>query len=261
MPSLSPEWTFWSLTNGLPAIVAAILFVVYPAWGYAFAWDIRHRQTLLFFSAGFLARAGMFAWIIASTAWPDIRWIVGGNTVFAAVLLGVTMVYGEQFVWRRLIAIIWTFLYIEEPIWMLSLVAGAQAATTGLAPAGTPINPLLQGVLWVEAAVMLVAGIYLFFAHRVENPAWPWKPDRLSAFIMAGFPLSWAVWAPTLAMAGGWAQARGGVLVNLLFLGALLVLALVFRSQFDLSRRPVQVYIGVLAALLLLLGAGFAVQV
>ena len=229
MPQLSREWVYFSLLNGVPAALAAVLFFLTSRFEKRFAWNVSPRQSGIFFGASFLLRAGLFAHIILASTWGDIRWLVWGNTVYAAVLLAVTMIWGDMLKWRRPIAIIWLFLYIEEPIWMVSLVPEARAAWAGMAPLpGGDMNLLLQIVLWVEAAIMLVAGIY--------------------------------AWAVTLARAESWGEANSGVLLNVIWLGALLASVVVFRSRFDLSRRPTRIYTGVIAALFVLLGLAYVIQ-
>jgi hypothetical protein len=261
MPTLSHEWIYWSLMNGLPAAFATLAFIAYAPFGKLFAWEVEHRQSAIFLGTGFLLRAALFVHVGKAVTWDEIRWLIWGNAVFAAVLLGVTMVYGERFKWRRLIAVIWLFLYIEEPIWMLSLVPGAQAAAPGAAPAlGGVVNLFSQGVLWAEALVMLVAGIYLFFLNRVSTPFWPWHPDLVSARVMAGFPLAWAAWAPALALSPYWTEAQAGVLINIIWLGAMLTSLLVFRSQFDFSQLPTRVYTAVIAVLFGLLLLAYLFQ-
>ena len=261
MPPLSPEWLYWSLINGVPATVATVLFLLYQPFAKRFAWDIDHRQSGIFFGTGFLLRAALFAHIITAASWGEIRWMVWGNAVFAGVLLGVTVIYGEIFKWRRPIAMIWLFLYIEEPVWMLSLVPEARAAVAEIGPvAGGEIHPLLQFSLWAEGALMLVAGVHLFFMNKVPEPRWPWRPDLVSARIMAGWPLAWAAWAPALALAENWGEARGGVVLNMIWLATILASLVAFRSQFDLSRRPTRFYAAVIAVLFTALLIGYLLQ-
>ena len=119
---------------------------------------------------------------------------------------------------------------------------------------------LTKVVLVAEALVMLVAGSYLFFIDRFKNPAWPWQPDLVSARIMSGFPLAWTAWAVTLALAPTWGEARAGVFLNIIWLGTILASVLVFRSQFDLRRRTVQVYSAVTTILLLALAGVYLAQ-
>jgi len=261
MAQLSNEWFYWSLVNGIPAAFATIMFIVYKPFGEKFAWNVEHRQSSIYLGTGFLLRAGLFVHIIFAQYWAEIKWMVWGNAVFAGVLLGITMIYGERFYWRRLIAIIWLFLYIEEPVWMFSLVPEAQAAAAAAGPlTAAPLHPVLQAVLLLEALVMLAAGVYLFFLNKFPDPMWPWKPDLVSARILAGWPLAWVAWASTLAFAGSWLEARGGVLLNLVWLGAVLVSLLVFRPQFDLSNRSTRIHAAVTGGLFVLLLAGYLLQ-
>jgi hypothetical protein len=259
MPPLSSEWTFWSIINGVPALIATAAFLLYPQFQKMFAWDVRDRQSGIFLGAGFLLRAALFVTVVTAKSWGDIRWLTWGNAVFAAVLLGVTLIWGDFFEWNRPIAIIWLFLYIEEPVWMLTLVPQAQAAASGALP-GPEILLVTKLILAVEALVMLAAGLYLFFIDRFKNPAWPWQPDLVSARIMAGFPLAWTAWAVTLALAPSWGEARSGVFLDIVWLAAILASVLVFRSQFDLRRPTVQVYAAVTTVLLVALAGVYLAQ-
>lgn len=260
MPSLAPEWIYWSLMNGLPALLATLAFLLYPPFDN-FAWNVEDRRSGIFLGTGFLMRTALFVHVITAKSWGEIRWLTYGNAVFAAVLLGVTLVWGDIFHWRRWIAIIWLYLYIEEPVWMITLVPQAQAAAGNAIIAGSQVLLITKLVLGIEAVIMLIAGVYLWLAPRMENPTWlPWKPDLVSARVMAGFPLGWVAWALTLAAAPSWAEARGGVMVNLVWLGGILISVLVFHARFDLSKRVTQIYAAVIALLIAALGLVYFMQ-
>ncbi len=249
MPPLSFEWTLWSLMNGLPALIATLAFLLYPPFDQ-FAWDIEDRRSGIFIGTGFLLRVALFVQVITARSWGEIRWLTLGNAVFAAVLLGVTLIWGDFFKWSRPIAVIWLFLYVEEPVWMLSLVPQAQAAAGAAIVPGGEVLLLTKAVLFLEAVAMLASGLYLIFLNRIAHPIWPWRPDLISARIMAGFPLSWATWAPTLALAPTWGEARGGVIVSMVWLAAVLASLIVFQSKFDLRQRTTQIYMAAIAGLL-----------
>ena len=251
------EWLRWTLQNGLPAIFAGLMFIFVARFD-KFGWDVAPRGMGQLFGAGFLFRAAMYVQIFTATSYSQIRWLHAGNVVFAAVLLGTTLVWGDRFHWKRLIAIAWTYLYIEEPVWMLTLWPRSEAAMT--LTAGPGPGPLLQAGLFIEAAAMLAFGLYLFRINRSDSPRFfPFKPDFMSGRIWSGFPLAWAVWAPALALST-WDDARGGVLVNLVFLAGVPLVMLLWRGNFDLSRRPAQLMLGLFAGLAALIGAGVLLQ-
>ncbi len=245
--------------NGLPALIATVAFFTWPSFD-RFAWDVLDRRSGIFLGTGFLLRAALFAHVILAHSWGKIRWLVWGNAVFAAVLLGVTLVYGDFFKWSRAIAIIWLFLYIEEPVWMFTLVPQAQAAAGADIVPGAALLPITQIVLFAEALFMLVVSVYLFYLNHIANPIWPWRADLVSARIMAGFTLAWAAWAPTLALAPSWSEARAGLLINIIWLAATFTSVFVFQSLFDLRQRNTRIYVGVIALWLVLLGAVFVLQ-
>jgi hypothetical protein len=259
-PQLDREWTLWILLNGLPAIFAATMFLVYPPFAMKFGWNVIPRASAIMMGVGFLMRAAMYVQQFTAGAYQEMRWLHLGNVVFAAVLLGVTAVWGDTFHWRRFIAIAWLFLYIEEPVWMLTLLPQSAAAVAGQPPLpGGPINPILQGGLFIEALIMLVFGVALFAHPRFPNIL-SWQPDHTSAKILAGWPLSYAVWAPTLALAPSWGESRGGVIVNIIWLVAIVAAILIFRKEFDLSHRATKLILGVSAALAAVLIVGVIVQ-
>ena len=234
------EWRLWALVNGVPAFLGGLLFIGAPLvrrifagvgiglpdwigfFDQRFAWDIRERRDALLLGVGYIFRGLLFVAVLVAASWSEARWIVLGNVAFAAVLLIVTMVWGDLFHWRRPTAIGWLFLYIEEPVWMLTLVPRAEAAA-GVIPAGPGLPLVVVGLLLVEAAVTFGLAVYLFFVA-------PRPPDRVSPRILAGFALGWTGWSISLAMANTWNDAQWGIGLNLLWLaGSALVLLLTRR--------------------------------
>jgi hypothetical protein len=243
-------------------VFATLAFLLVPAFDRWFAWDVLDRRSGITLGTGFLMRAVMFWFIINAASFGQIRWLLAGNTVYAVILLGATMVHGNLFKWRRPIAVIWLYLYIEEPVWMLTLVPEAQAAVAASGVtnlAGDPVNTFLVAVLWIEALVMLVAGISLYLPNRVES-IWPWKPDTVSGIVISGFPLMWVGSSISLALSPSWAEAVDGVLVNIIWLAAVFLSLLIWNKRFDLSKPVTRVFAGVNLALIVLLVIGYVIQ-
>lgn len=241
------EWRLWAVVNGVPAFAGGLLFIGAPLlrriaarlgirlwdWiGYfdeRFAWNIRDRRDALLIGVGYVVRGLLFLQVFLAAAWSEVRWIVWGNVVFAVVLLVVTLVWGDLFHWRRPTAIGWLFLYIEEPVWMLTLVPKAEA-TAATTAAGPGLAGVLTGLLLLESGVTLVLGLYLFFVR-------PRDPDRVTPRILAGFVLGWTAWSIALAMARTWNEAQWGIGLDVLWLlGSAIVLVLV-RPRTD-GRQP-----------------------
>lgn len=262
---LSNEWIWWSLMNGLPAVVAGLAFLVWPTFDRMFAWHVQDRRSGITLGTGFLMRAAMFWFIIQAVQngmdFRSIRWLMVGNTIYAVILLGATLVHGDLFRWGlsfdKLIAIIWLYLYIEEPVWMLTLVPEASAGTSPLA--GDPLNGLLVVVLWLQAAVMLVYGIAIYRSGWAAK-LWPWKMDTVSGIVISGFPGMWLGSSISLALAPSWPEAVDGVMVNIIWLALVVLSLIVFGKRFDLSSRVTQSFLGVNAVLLVLLVVGYFIQ-
>jgi hypothetical protein len=257
---LALEWRLWILLNGLPAIFASTMFLLYRPFALRFGWDVIPRASAVMMGVGFLMRTAMYIQQFTAGDYQEMQWLHWGNVVFAGVLLGVTCIWGDTFHWRRFIAIVWLFLYIEEPVWMLTLWPRSEAMVAGQPPLpGGPIGPVLQSGLLVEAAIMLIFGVLLFLYPRFKGII-PWQPDLTSAKILSGWPLSYAVWAPALALAPSWGSSRGGVIVNIVWLAAVAIALLVFRKEFDWSQRSAKLIFGVCAVLALWLAVGVLMQ-
>jgi len=259
-PNLALEWKLWILLNGLPAIFATTMFLLRPAFAHQFGWNVEPRASGIMMGVGFLMRAAMYVQQFTAPTYFDMKWLHAGNMVFAAVLLGTTCVWGDTFHWRRFIAIAWLFLYIEEPVWMLTLLPKSDASLSGLVGDAFfgASHPLLFYTLLLEAAIMLVFGIALFLWPRFPNII-PWTPDHTSAKILAGWPLSYVLWAPALAFAERIEDSRGGVIVNIIWLAAVALALLIFRNQFDWSKPSAKIIFGGCAGLAALLTVGLVV--
>jgi hypothetical protein len=235
----------WAVVNGVPAFFGGVMFIIAPAvrraWrsapdgiGYfdqRFAWDIAQRRDALLLGVGYVFRGLLFLHVFLAATWVEIRWIVWGNVLFAAVLLLVTLVWGDLFRWRRPAAIGWLFLYIEEPIWMLTLVPRLQAESVEVGGDGLPV--WLGGLLLVQAVVVLIIGLWFFF-RRPES-----QGDRISSRILAGFFVGWTGWALALAVARSWDEAVWGIALDVLWtVGTVAVLVLV-RPRASAPVEPV----------------------
>jgi hypothetical protein len=143
---------------------------------------------------------------------------------------------------------------------MLTLLPQSEAAIAGQAvlPGGA-INLFLKAGLFVEAVIGLVYGVGVFFIRRFPNLL-SWQPDEVSARILAGWYLSYAVWAPTLALASSFGESRGGILVNIVWLVSTVLALLIWRKDFDLSHRATRAMLLVSAALAVWLSIGVLIQ-
>ena len=201
MASRAPRWAsdqgsagfeldLWAIVNGVPAFFGGVMFIIAPyvrrlfprvpdGLGYfdqRFAWDIAQRRDALLLGVGYVFRGLLFLQVFLAASWVEVRWIVWGNVLFAAVLLLVTLVWGDLFRWHRFAAIGWLFLYIEEPIWMLTLVPRLQAESVEVGGDGLPIAVI--AVLLVEAIVTLIVGLWFFFRRPESQGDRIWSRPR-----------------------------------------------------------------------------------
>lgn len=261
MPTLSSEWGLWATVNIV--LGSGLVFaLVIPKLNKFFPWTVEHKQSNIFLVTGFLMRGGIFLSIIFAETWGEIRWMVLGTSVYGLILLGASMVYGDKFHWRQPLAIIWFAVYLEEPLWILTLAPNSRAAVAASGVfelPGASLNPLLVGVLWLQAAIMIIAGLSMLLRIKTTS-IWPWKPDIVSGLVVAAFSIGWSFWSAALAAAPSWAEASTGVLINISWLATIFISLLIFRARFDFSRRVTRVFASVNLILLVLLGAGYLLQ-
>jgi hypothetical protein len=86
-------------------------------------------------------------------------------------------------------------------------------------------------------------------------------PDLVSQRILAGWPLGWVAWAAALALAGTWAAASAGVMLNIIWLGAILISILVFSKLFILKQRATRLMLAVSTLLLVGLLVAYFLQI
>lgn len=251
MESLRREWKLWALVNGIPAAAAAILLLLVPSFALdTFAWTVQPRLSAVYIGASYIFRALFFLAIFRATSWDRIRPLTWGNAIFALTLLVATFIHAERFRWSGPMAYIWLFLYIEEPLWMVFLLAKAPRPLNELQRRDTGSWQGVQALLAVEAFVLIAAGGFLFFSPEFLSPLWPWTLTPLTARVMAGWPFGFAVWMVTVALMKDWEARRLGIQLNIVWLAALLVTMLLFLTEFDLSRLPTWLYGLVITAFL-----------
>ena len=166
MEPLSAEWKLWAIVNGVPAFIGGVLFLSRSAaaperaggccrtaighFDQRFAWNIAARRDALLLGVGYVMRGLLFLHIWLATTWQDIRWILSATSrsrrcCWWSRWSGATSSTGVGSP-----PIGWLFLYIEEPIWMLTLVAGATAGGVPLVAPGPGCRSLLVAALLVR---------------------------------------------------------------------------------------------------------------
>jgi len=237
------EWKLWALLNGLPGVVTVIMLYLVPSFAVdTFAWPVPVRLSALYLAASFLFRGAFFFLIFLGVPWRRLRYFAWGNAAFVTVLLMATFVHADKFRFDLFTGWLWLFLYVEEPLWMVFLVW--RAAREPLAPVTRTVAPLpaFRLFLAVEAMILLSVSGFLLFAPEVFNPQWPWQLTPLTGRVIAGWPLSFAVWAVVLALMDCWDDMKMGIGLNIFWLAALLLTMLVFIGEFNLNRNATWLY-------------------
>jgi hypothetical protein len=98
-----------------------------------------------------------------------------------------------------------------------------------------PISALLRWVTTFESAVVLFAGIGLFFFLSLIAPIWPWTLTPFNASFLGAVYLTSAVAACILARIPQWSPARVIVPMILVFTAVVLVVSLLYLDRFILN--------------------------
>jgi hypothetical protein len=243
----------WGYLGAAAAAWFAIWMLFFPDQvADYFAWDVHPRYAQAFIGAGYVFRTFFFLNAAREGNWFRLRWIVWGNLVFTGTLLLATYWHLTEFHWppsQTPLAHIWIVLYIFEPVAMVYLIP--RGILFKQAPvSGGEILTVFRTFLVLITGLLLMQGLFLVAQPEFANTRWAWELNPLDARIIAAWFLGWSIWCGTMAFATDWDEIRTASGLFVLNGAALLVTAVVFRSEL-LDRGTT---IGYVVALVLMTG-------
>jgi hypothetical protein len=112
-----------------------------------------------------------------------------------------------------------------------------------------PLAPLLRGVTWLVAALLLAAGGGLFFASAAVQPAWPWAIEPFNALFLGAVFLASLAAVGLLAVYPHWVPARLLLPMTFVFTAPILLVSLIYPRRFHFERGATLVWYAVFLAL------------
>jgi hypothetical protein len=191
--------------GGLAVVAGPILFIFAPHTATYFAWAIKNPMTPAFMGANYFGGIGAL-WAVRANRWSVARVLMPGIFTFAVTQLFATVLGYQIFLWHRVIAWAWLFVYIGSP--------GATLLVYFLMQRGyqaPDFDP--RSVPGIFRPVML---LFSLFSALVGFLLWFW-PYNLSSLI-AGSAVPWWGWNLTPLTAhvvGGWFFAAAALYATL----------------------------------------------
>jgi hypothetical protein len=115
-----------------------------------------------------------------------------------------------------------------------------------------PLPPLLRGVAWFQAVVLLAAGGGLFFQSDTVAALWPWPLTPYDARFLGAVFLAALAALGTLLVYPRWAPARLLLPMSFVFTALVLLVSLIDRQRFQFERWPAYAWYVVYLALAVL---------
>jgi hypothetical protein len=99
-----------------------------------------------------------------------------------------------------------------------------------------PIAPALRVISLITAAVLMAAGLGLFFLSDATRPLWPWEIGPFNAFFLGAVYLSSLAAMALLVWYGRWAPARLILPMLFVYTAVGLLVSLIYAGSFDFRR-------------------------
>ena len=232
----------------LTVLATSQLFVRAEDTAQGFAWTIDPPLTAAFFGGGYAAGCVLVVLSLRSGTWAQAR--VGYLTVllFTVVALAATLLHLDKFHFGapgalpRAAAWVWLVVYVVVPVAMLVALRTQLRARGEDRSSGVLLGPVLRTALGVQAAVLVTAGLALFFLDGARA-LWPWSLTELTARALASWLVALGVGA-VLAVVEDDAVRLRPAATTYAVLGLLQLLALArFRDDVDWGATSAWVYV------------------
>jgi uncharacterized membrane protein YoaK (UPF0700 family) len=248
----------------LTALATNQLYVMSSRTDRFFAWTIRPNLSAAFLGAGYAAGCLLVLTTLPAKTWARARLPVVTVLVFTLLTLAATLLSTSPFHFHsgggiaRFAAWFWLAVYIVVPLWMIYLIGAQQRIpleprpTTGARPSAP-----LRVALRIEAVVLAVVGVLLYFWPSLQDSLWPWHLTALTARTSAAWIISFALAAYLASAERDLARMKWPAVAYGLF--ALLQLAALprYHAEISWSKAATTGYLVVLAVVIATAAAGW----
>jgi hypothetical protein len=228
------KWLLY-LAAALVLAVGLTLFLFPGRTDTLFSWTVNPALTAAFLGAAYLSAFVLEFLAARETLWARARVAVPAVLLFTFLTLIATLVHIDKFHFGSAFSFftqagtwVWLLVYALVPVAMVVLWI-LQSRVPGIDPPRTaPLSAWLRVVLYIQAAVMVVLGIFLFLAPKqTADLVWPWILTPLTGRVIGAWLLGVGVAAGHIAWENDWPRARAGIFSYTLF--AVLELVALFR--------------------------------
>src|SRR5436190_14590092 len=175
------------LFAALAAVAGFLLFVLTEHTDRFFSWTIEPPLTAAFLGASYWAASVLIFIASRERLWAAVRPAMPPVLVIATLLLLATLIHIDRFHRDSIFGWFWIVVYAIVPPLLLFLLWRERRTPGGTDRRRTLLAPGLRTALLLQAAVMLVVGVWLFVGPGDAGSAWPWKLTPLTARAVGAF--------------------------------------------------------------------------
>lgn len=247
---VSPIMHWWFLADtALVFIAGAQLFILSEMTHLFFAWTIQSALTAAFLGAAYWSSIPMLLNSFRARLWANARIAVLGVWIFTTLTLILTIRFWDrfngqsEFLTAQLATWVWLAIYILVPVGLFVSWLFQRRLPGGDPPRTRPLPAWFRALLGVQASVMLLVGVALYFSPAGIIPVWPWTLTPLTAGAIGAWTIGIGITTAQTMWENDWRRINGSILA-LALLGVLQLIALVrYTGQMDWNRPGAWLYL------------------
>ncbi len=184
---------------GLVFVAGVQLFILTDHTDQYFAWTVRPPITGAFLGAAYWSSFVLEAIAASRKGWARVRIAVPTAFTFTTLTLFMTLLHLDKFHFTsndpgaQVAAWAWLLVYLGVPPTFLLLIVRQIRVPGGDPPRRMRIPNFIRGTLWVQGAILALAGLLMFVIPEVVEPFWPWTLTPLTARAIGSWLLALSV--------------------------------------------------------------------
>ncbi|MDQ3979515.1 MAG: hypothetical protein M3314_08195 [Actinomycetota bacterium] len=252
--------TRWISIVIVPVLVAAfvILYGFPDRTMQLWSWMVCPEMNALIMGGGYLSGAYFFTRVARTREWHRVSVGFVATTVFASMLMLVTILHWDRFNHDHVSFWAWLLLYASTPILLPVLWAKNQRTDPGRLTAGDVRIPRpLRTAVGIGGAIQLAFAAFMFLLPAAAAETWPWELDAATSRSAAAFVAFPAVTWLWFLFEDRWSSFR--ITTHVATMGMVLLGIAALRARQDFTSDGI--WIGYLVSLLVGVGLNVALYV
>lgn len=254
---------WWFLIDTVLVLITGIqLFVLTEMTNQFFAWTIQAPLTAAFLGAAYWGAIPMLINSFRERIWANARIAVTGVWLFTVLTLVLTIQFWGKFNWASPLFTaqfafwIWLAIYVLVPVGLLLTWFLQRRVPGGDPPRTRPLPGWFRMVASIQAAILLVVGIALYFASSAVIPFWVWALTPLTAGAVGAWSIGLGLTTAQAVWENDWQRIGGGISGFALF-GLLQLIAVArYSGQINWGGASAWLYLIFIASILVVGTAG-----